>query len=75
VVAEELTVEAGLAAVFALTTSLAQRALSTEVRTIRRGGDFDTATAAQMTAAPETALRALTVGMVSLAAALVALRW
>lgn len=75
VVAEELTVEAGLAAVFALTTSLAQRALSTEVRTFRRSGSFDTATAAAMIAAPETALRALTAAMVSLAAALVVLRW
>jgi hypothetical protein len=75
VVAEELTVEAGLAAVFALTTSLAQRALSTEVRTIRRSGSFDAATAASMIAAPETALRALTAAMISLAAALLVLRW
>jgi hypothetical protein len=75
VVAEELTVEAGLAAVFALTTSLAQRALSTEVRTIRRGGSFAAATAAPMIAAPETALRALTAAMIFLAAALLVLRW
>jgi hypothetical protein len=75
VTAEELTLEAGLAAVFALATSLAQRALSTEVRTIRRGGVYDEAAARPMLAAPETALRALTVAMVSLAAALVALRW
>jgi hypothetical protein len=75
VVAEELTVEAGLAAVFALTTSLAQRALSTEVRTIRRSGSFDAATVASMIAAPETALRALTAAMISLAAALLVLRW
>jgi hypothetical protein len=75
VVAEELTIEAGLAALFALTTSLAQRALSTEVRTIRRSGSFDATTAAPMIAAPETALRALTAGMISLAAALVVLRW
>jgi hypothetical protein len=75
VVAEELTIEAGLAALFALMTSLAQRALSTEVRTIRRSGSFDTATAAPMIAAPETALRALAAGMISLAAALVVLRW
>jgi hypothetical protein len=75
VVAEELTVEAGLAAVFALMTSLAQRALSTEVRTIRRSGNFDAATAAPMIAAPETALRALTAAMISLAAALLVLRW
>ena len=75
VVAEELTVEAGLAAVFALLTSLAQRALSTEVRTIRRSGSFDAATAAPMIAAPETALRALTAAMIFLAAALLVLRW
>ncbi len=75
VVAEELTVEAGLAAVFALMTSLAQRALSTEVRTIRRSGSFDAATAAPLIAAPETALRALTAAMISLAAALIVLRW
>ena len=75
VVAEELTVEAALAAVFALMTSLAQRALSTEVRTIRRSGRFDPATAAPMLAVPETALRALTAAMISLAAALVVLRW
>jgi hypothetical protein len=75
VVAEELTVEAGLAAVFALMTSLAQRALSTEVRTIRRSGSFDAATAASMIAAPETALRALTAAMIFLAAALLVLRW
>jgi hypothetical protein len=75
VVAEKLTVEAGLAAVFALMTSLAQRALSTEVRTIRRGGSFDAATAAPMIAAPETALRGLTAAMIFLAAALLVLRW
>jgi hypothetical protein len=75
VVAEELTVEAGLAAVFALMTSLAQRALSTEVRTIRRSGSFDAATAAPMIAAPETALRALTAAMIFLAGALLVLRW
>jgi hypothetical protein len=75
VVAEELTVEAGLAALFALTTSLAQRALSTEVRTIRRSGTFEAATAAPLIAAPETALRALTAAMILLAAALLVLRW
>jgi hypothetical protein len=75
VVAEKLTVEAGLAAVFALMTSLAQRALSTEVRTIRRGGSFEAATAAPMIAAPETALRGLTAAMIFLAAALLVLRW
>jgi hypothetical protein len=75
VVAEELTLEAALAAVFAVTTSLAQRALSTQVRAIRRSGAFDAATAQPVIAAPETALRALTAAMVSLAAALLVLRW
>ena len=75
VVAEELTLGAGLAGVFALATSFAQRALSTQVRAIRRSGSFDTATAQLVIAAPETALRALTVAMVSLAAALLVLRW
>jgi hypothetical protein len=75
VVAEELTVEAGLAAVFALATSLAQRTLSTEVRGIRRGGTDDPAAAEAMVRTPETALRLLTLAMVSLAAALVALRF
>jgi hypothetical protein len=75
VVAEELTVEAGLAAVFALATSLAQRTLSTEVRGIRRGGTHDSATAEATVRTPETALRLLTLAMVSLAAALVALRF
>jgi len=75
VVAEELTLEAGLAAVFALTTSLAQRALSTEARAIRRSGEVDEAAAKSMIAGRETALRALAAAMVSLAAALVALRF
>jgi hypothetical protein len=75
VMAEELTVEAGLAAVFGLMTSLAQRALSMDVREIRRGGMYDEAGAKPKIAAPETALRALAVAMVSLAAALVALRF
>jgi hypothetical protein len=75
VVAEELTFEAALAAVFALATSFAQRALSSEVRAIRRSGDYDAATARAMIAGRETALRALTVAMVSLAAALLVLRF
>ena len=74
VTAEELRVEAILAAVFALAASLAQRSLSTWVRAIRRGGVHDQATSNTMIAAAETALRALTVAMISLAAALVALR-
>ncbi len=75
VVTEELTVEAGLAAVFALATSFAQRALSTEVRAIRRSGEFDAAAAKSMIAGRETALRALAAAMVSLAGALLALRF
>jgi hypothetical protein len=75
VVTEELTPEAGLAAVFALATSLAQRALSTEVRAIRRSGKLDDAAAKSVIAGRETALRALTAAMVSLAAALVAVRF
>jgi hypothetical protein len=75
VVAEELAPEAGLAALFALLTSLAQRALSTEVRAIRRSGEFDAATAKSLIAGRETALRALAAAMVSLAAALVVLRF
>jgi hypothetical protein len=75
VVAEELTLEAGLAALFALLTSLAQRTLSTEVRSIRRSGTYDEQAAKPLLAVPETALRALTAAMVSLAAALIVLRW
>ena len=41
VVAEELTAEALLAATFAVATSLAQRALSTPVRAVRRGRSDD----------------------------------
>jgi hypothetical protein len=75
VVAEELTLEAALAGVFALATSFAQRAVSSEVRAIRRSGEVDAETARSMLAGRETALRALTVAMVSLASALVALRF
>jgi hypothetical protein len=75
VVAEDLTPEAGLAALFALLTSLAQRALSTEVRAIRRSGDFDAGTAKSLIVGRETALRALAAAMVSLAAALLVLRF
>lgn len=71
-VAEELTVEALLAAGFAVATSLAQRALSTPVRAVRRGRSRDPASTI---VGPERALRALTVAMVALAAALLALRW
>jgi hypothetical protein len=75
VVAEKLTPEAGLAALFALLTSLAQRALSTEVRAIRRSGDFDSEAAKSLLVGRETALRALSASMVSLAAALLVLRF
>ena len=71
VVAETLTPEALLAATFALLTSLAQRTLSTEARDIRRRGLREVATLKT----PETALRLLSLAMVSLAAALVVLRW
>jgi hypothetical protein len=75
VVAEKLTAEALLAAVFALLTSLAQRALSTQVRAIRRAGTVESATAQGIIAAPEAALRLLSLAMVSLAATLLALRF
>ena len=81
--AETLRPEALLAAVFALLTSLAQRSLSTQVRTVRRqvaqvsgavvylDGREDMLDAAALTRAPEAALRALSAGMVALAVALV----
>lgn len=72
VVAEELTVEALLAATFAAATSFAQRALSTPVRAVRRGRSDDPPSTI---VGPERALRALTIAMVALASALVALRW
>jgi hypothetical protein len=74
VVAEELTPEALLAATFALLMSLAQRALSTEVRGIRRGNVEPTPAAEAAIAAPERALRLLSLAMVTLAAALLVLR-
>lgn len=71
-VAERLTLEALLAAGFAVATSLAQRILSTQVRGVRRGRiDEPVSTIA----VPEKALRALTFGVVALGAALLALRW
>jgi hypothetical protein len=87
VAAEELTLEALLAALFALLTSLVQRALSTPVRLLRRSvvdvtgtltltdGAQEEITADTLIAAPERALRLLTVAMVSLAAALLVLRF
>jgi hypothetical protein len=71
VTAERLTETAILGALFALVTSLAQRALSTEVRGIRRRGAGDPS----MLVPLETALRLLSMAMVILAAALVSLRW
>jgi hypothetical protein len=75
VVAETLTPEALLAATFALLASLAQRALSTEVRAIRRGGNLEAPSPEAMIAAPEKALRLLSLAMVTLAAALLVLRF
>jgi hypothetical protein len=72
IVAEKLTVEALLAAIFAVATSLAQRALSTPVRAVRRGLSNDSPSTI---VGPERTLRALTVAMVVLALALLALRW
>jgi hypothetical protein len=75
VTAERLTDAALIAALFALLTSLAQRVLSTEVRTVRRGGEVDSATAQPLIATPEKALRLLSAAMVTLAVALLALRF
>lgn len=87
VVAEKLTLEALLAALFALATSLAQRKLSTQVRTVRRrvdtvsgvirmsDGGLEQITPTTLIAAPEAALRLLAASMVSLAAALLVLRF
>jgi hypothetical protein len=72
VVAEELTLEAVLAAGFAVLTSLAQRTLSTQVRGVRRGRIDEPVSSI---AVPERALRALSLAMVALATALLALRW
>jgi hypothetical protein len=81
--AETLRPEAVFAAAFALLTSLAQRSLSTEVRTVRRRVERVTGTvryrdgreepldAAAMTRAPEAALRALSLAIVALAVALI----
>jgi hypothetical protein len=66
--AQALRAPALLAAVFATALSLAQRTLSTVVRAVRRDG------ASGEIAAPEAALRALTVAACTLAAALVVLR-
>ena len=85
-VAERITVEALLAAVFAGFLSLAQRQLSTRVRTVRRrvaavegtiellDGGREAVTPESLTAAPEAALRALTIAVLALAASLLVLR-
>jgi hypothetical protein len=70
VMAEELTLAAGLAAVFALATSLAQRTLSTPARDLRRRGIGEPASLPPL----ERTLRLLTLSMVALAAALLSLR-
>ncbi len=78
--------EALLAAAFAGLLSLAQRRLSTRVRTVRRrvvsvsgsielrDGGREPVTAETLIAAPEGALRALTLAVAALAAALLVLR-
>ena len=72
-VAEELRPEAAAAGAFAYLGSRAQRALSTEVRTLRRRApDLDDAGRAARLRAPEAALRALTWAHVALAASVVA---
>jgi hypothetical protein len=87
VTAERVSVEALLAAMFALLTSLVQRTLSTPVRHVRRrvaevtgtmtltDGTREPITAGTVMGAPETALRLIAAAMVSLAAALLVLRF
>ena len=84
--AERLSAEALLAGMFAGFLSLAQRRLSTPVRMVRRrvigvagmieltDGTREPVTTETLTGAPEAALRALTVAVVSLAVALLVLR-
>jgi hypothetical protein len=84
--AETIRLPALFAAVFAASLSLAQRRLSTLVRSVRRraasvegsisyrDGDAETISAETLTRVPEAALRALTIAVVALAAALLALR-
>jgi len=85
-VAERLTAEALLGAVFAGLLSLAQRHLSTQVRTVRRrvvavsgtlvlrDGRREAVTVRTLTETPEAALRALTLAVIALAASLLVLR-
>ena len=70
--AERLAPEAVLAGGFAVATSAAQRILSTQVRGVRRGLVDEPESAIVV---PERALRALTLAVISLAAALLVLRW
>ena len=84
--AERVTIESLFAAAFAGFLSLAQRRLSTQVRTVRRrvatvsgtigfrDGEQEALTASALTTAPEAALRALTLAVAALAAALLVLR-
>jgi hypothetical protein len=84
-VAERIRTEAVLAAVYACLLSLAQRQLSTQVRTVRRrvaavsgtiehaDGRREPIDASTLTAAPEAALRALAGATVALAVALLVL--
>jgi hypothetical protein len=84
--AERMRVDALLAAVFAACLSLAQRHLSTQVRTVRRrvvtvngaielaDGRREPVTPQTLTRAPEAALQAMTVAIVALAAALLVFR-
>ena len=81
-----ITVEAVLAAAFAVAVSLAQRRLSTRVRMVRRkalavegrielgGSGTEPITRETLIAADESALRALALAMCALAAALVIMR-
>lgn len=84
--AERVTIEALLAAAFAGFLSLAQRHLSSQVRTVRRrvtavsgtleltDGTREPVTSQTLTRAPEAALGAMTIAVASLAAALLVLR-
>ena len=84
--AETVRLPAVFAAVFAAYLSLAQRRLSTLVRSVRRraesvsgtiayrDGEAEAISAETLTRVPEAALRALTVAVVALAASLLALR-
>jgi hypothetical protein len=84
--AGELRFEAVLGAIYACALSAAQRRLSTQVRNIRRlaidvsgqirwrDGTAEPVTRESLTAAPETALRALTVAALAVAAALLIMR-